>query len=208
MRICLITFSFALLASMGAADVKLTPVERVLAIQSKAFNGVSQNRLQRLLQGSPRAAEFLQDKAWLEQQPLASGDKNWACLAEAIYFEARGESIKGQFAVAEVILNRADSPRFPDSACGVITQGGERRHACQFSYNCDGLAEHIREPVAYAVAGKISRLMLDGAPRYITKGATYYHSRAVNPGWAKKFQKTFTVGSHHFYRENTQLSKK
>ena len=129
-------------------------------------------------------------------------------MTEAIYFEARGESIKGQFAVAEVILNRADSSSFPATVCGVITQGGERRHACQFSYNCDGREEYIEELDAYDRIGKIARLMLDGAPRTITKGATYYHARSVNPRWARHFFKTASVGSHYFYSAKMRLTAK
>ena len=80
--------------------------------------------------------------------PVAKGGKEWACLTEALYFEARGETVKGQFAVAEVILNRVSSPSFPDTICGVINQGTGRKFACQFTYTCDGRAEVIREPKA------------------------------------------------------------
>ncbi|MDZ4094139.1 MAG: cell wall hydrolase, partial [Paracoccaceae bacterium] len=62
------------------------------------------------------------DPAWLAAQPVASGDAEWQCLAQALYFEARGETLKGQFAVAEVILNRKDSGRYPTTVCGVVNQ--------------------------------------------------------------------------------------
>mgnify|MGYP001803931275 CR=1 FL=1 len=62
-------------------------------------------------------------RAWVDSQPRAAGDAQWRCLAEALYFEARGETVKGQFAVAEVILNRVQSARFPSSLCGVIHLG-------------------------------------------------------------------------------------
>jgi len=137
----------------------------------------------------------------------ASGGAQWKCLSEALYFEARGETLKGQFAVAEVILNRKDSRSFPNTTCGVVNQGvGNGKYACQFSYKCDGLSEKVTEPAAYRQVGKVARLMLDGEARILTKGATYYHSTAVNPAWARKFTNTAKIGVHIFYRDNRQFS--
>lgn len=138
---------------------------------------------------------------WLGTLPAPTGGSEWQCLAEALYFEARGESVKGQFAVAEVILNRRDSSRYPSTICGVVKQGSERRHACQFSYACDGRAERIGEPAAYDRVSKIARIMLDGAPRSLTGGATHFHTTAVRPNWARKFPKTAHIGAHLFYRQ-------
>jgi spore germination cell wall hydrolase CwlJ-like protein len=139
------------------------------------------------------------DAAWLASQPAPTGDAEWQCLTTALYFEARGESLKGQFAVAEVILNRADSPRFPGSVCGVVNQGG--RKGCQFSYVCDGHKDVMRERGAIDRAGRIARVMLDGAPRALTEGATYFHSTGVRPGWAHRFPRTAAIGAHLFYRQ-------
>ncbi len=144
----------------------------------------------------------------LDAMPTASGGAEWQCLAEALYFEARGENLAGQLAVAEVILNRADSNTFPDSICGVVGQGAHRKNACQFSYNCDGKAETISEPLAYERAGKLARMMVDGRARVLTGGAVYYHSDAVNPRWAKKMQKTAIIGDHIFYREQMSVASK
>lgn len=135
----------------------------------------------------------------IDALPVATGGAAWSCLAEALYFEARGESVKGQFAVAEVILNRVASSRFPNTVCGVIRQGTGRKYACQFTYTCDGIPERINEPLAYERVGKIARIMLDGAPRALTNGATYYHTTAVNPRWARKFRRTVQMGVHLFY---------
>ena len=71
-----------------------------------------------------------------------------------------------------------------------------------------GREEYIEEAVAYERIGKIARLMLDGGPRTITKGATYYHTRSVNPRWAKHFFKTASVGSHYFYSSKMQLTER
>ena len=80
----------------------------------------------------------------LLKMPNVSGDSEFKCMTEALYFEARGENVRGIFAVAEVIKNRRDSKKFPNTICDVINQGSHRRNACQFSYMCDGLKETIR----------------------------------------------------------------
>lgn len=142
--------------------------------------------------------EYTED--FLAELPEPTGEEEWQCLSEALYFEARGESVQGQFAVAEVILNRVSSSAFPDSVCGVVNQGTGRKYQCQFTYTCDGHAEDVHEPQAYTRVGKIARLMLDGAPRVLTDGATHYHTRAVSPSWAKSFSRTAQIGVHYFYR--------
>lgn len=135
---------------------------------------------------------------WLMAQPEPTGDAQWECLKQAIYFEARGERLEGQIAVAEVILNRADSPLYPRTVCGVVKQRGGG--GCQFSYVCDGRTK-MREKGAAALAGRIARAMLDGAPRVLTDGATHFHTRGVKPSWSKRFAKTASIGSHLFYRQ-------
>lgn len=138
---------------------------------------------------------------YLAVLPAPSGGDEWACLSEALYFEARGEKIKGIFGVAEVILNRVDDRRYPDSVCGVINQGTGERYRCQFTYTCDGRPETIRDIAAYEKVGKVARIMLNGAPRTLTNGATHYHTKSVNPRWSNIFPRTTTIGYHHFYRE-------
>ncbi len=148
----------------------------------------------------PAVKHITYSREWLAKQPAGSGGAEWKCLTEALYFEARGESVKGQFAVAEVILNRVKSRRFPNSVCGVINQGSNKLHKCQFSYNCDGKSETMHETAAYRRVGKIARILLDGAPRNLVLGATYYHSKSVRPKWARVFTRTATIGEHYFYR--------
>ena len=174
--------------------------------------GLSQGRLAALATGpkakkgaKAKAAAAAQpvliryDEAFVDAQPAPKGDAEWQCLKTALYFEARGETMKGQFAVAEVILNRVDSPKYPKTVCGVVNQGGRR--ACQFSYACDGIKDVMREKGAADRAGRIARLMLDGAPRGLTEGATHFHTRAVCPGWAHRFPRTAAIGAHLFYRQ-------
>jgi len=142
------------------------------------------------------------DNAFLASQPTASGGEQWRCLAEALYFEARGETVRGMFAVGEVIMNRVDSARFPSTLCGVIHQGTGRKYACQFTYTCDGNPEVIHEQGAWERVGKVARLLVDGAPRQLTSGATYYHTHSVNPRWARVFDRTASIGSHYFYSQS------
>jgi spore germination cell wall hydrolase CwlJ-like protein len=135
---------------------------------------------------------------WLMAQPDPTGDAQWECLTQALYFEARGEGLEGQIAVAEVILNRVDSPLYPRTVCSVVKQRGGG--GCQFSYVCDGRTR-MREADAADRAGRIARAMLDGAPRLLTDGATHFHTRGVRPSWSKRFARTASIGSHLFYRQ-------
>jgi hypothetical protein len=138
-------------------------------------------------------------EVWLSAQPAPEGDAEWQCLTEALYFESRGESLEGQVAVAEVILNRVDSPLYPRTVCGVVKQRGGG--GCQFSYVCGGRTHRMYERDAADLAGRIARAMLDGAPRLLTDGATHFHARNVRPGWSKRFAHTTSIGAHVFYRQ-------
>lgn len=153
-------------------------------------------------QENEKAVKFEYSKSWLATQNTASGDEQWACLSEALYFEARGESVKGQFAVAEVILNRVESSKYPNSVCGVINQGTGKKYQCQFTYTCDGKKELFNEVSAQKNTQKIAAALLTGVvPRSLTKGATHYHTKAVNPSWARKFPRVAAIGAHYFYRQ-------
>lgn len=189
------------LAEQGTKALHLISAER------NALGAVGEVHLGRLMGLAPEIDEGLYSNKWVESRPEADGDAQWRCLTEALYFEARGETLRGQFAVAEVILNRVDSPRFPGSVCGVVKQGTGRLHACQFSYTCDGLPEHVAEPAAWSRAGKIAAAMLDDAARPLTHGATFYHTNAVRPYWARAFRKTAEIGVHLFYRRQLQTAQ-
>ena len=92
--------------------------------------------------------------------PVPKSSKQMSCLAEALYFEARGEPITGQLAVGEVILNRVEDSRYPSSICKVINQGTGRRFACQFTYTCDGKLETVHERKAYEMALKLAKILI------------------------------------------------
>ena len=156
----------------------------------------------------PKGSQVRYSGRWLRSLAKPTGGKQWACLSEAIYFEARGEPVEGQFAVAEVILNRVDSPKFPNSICKVVRQGTGRKHACQFSYNCDGKLEYIANGSAYDQAKRVARVSMDRKTRPLTKGATFYHATFVSPSWARSFQHVATIGVHNFYKPVRRVAEK
>ena len=129
------------------------------------------------------------------------------CLARAIYFEARGESGKGQLAVGRVILNRVASEAYPDTICDVVYQGSHKRDACQFSFACDGEPDVAKETKAWNQAMGHARELIACDPPCQEEPewqgplwtSTHYHADYVNPRWAKKLTHTGTVGRHIFY---------
>lgn len=121
------------------------------------------------------------------------------CLAKAIYFEARGEAVRGQIAVAQVIMNRVFSPFYPNDVCGVVNQRNSR--GCQFSYTCDGIPEVVTEATAWTRAKRIAHDMLIGKlwmPE-VAK-ATHYHAYWVYPDWVSEMKRISRLGVHTFYR--------
>ena len=131
----------------------------------------------------------------------ASRAKSEKCLAEAIYFESRGEAVRGQMAVAQVILNRVFSGKYPNTVCGVVYQNAHRRLHCQFTFACDGIPDIVREPDMWERAKTIAAEMLDGKLWLPEVGkATHYHAYWVHPGWVREMTKMHKLGVHTFYR--------
>jgi hypothetical protein len=130
-----------------------------------------------------------------------SRPKSEKCLADAIYFEARGEHVRGQMAVAQVVLNRAFSGKYPSTVCGVVYQNAHRHLACQFTFACDGIPDVVREPDMWERAKTIAAEMLDGKLWLPEVGkATHYHAYWVRPGWVREMTKMHKLGVHTFYR--------
>lgn len=123
------------------------------------------------------------------------------CLATAVYFEARGESYRGQAAVAQVVLNRVRHSVYPSTICGVVYQNASWRNRCQFSFACDGIPERVTERQAWATAEEIADKVSDGA-LYIPEvgNATHYHATYVYPHWAPRLVRMTKIGLHIFYR--------
>jgi hypothetical protein len=131
----------------------------------------------------------------------SSRAKSEKCLAEAVYFEARGEAVRGQIAVAQVVLNRAFSGKYPENVCGVVYQNKHRHLACQFTFACDNVKDVIREPDMWERAKKIAKAMLDGRlwlPE--VDKSTHYHAYWVRPSWVSEMKKMYKTGVHTFYR--------
>jgi spore germination cell wall hydrolase CwlJ-like protein len=123
------------------------------------------------------------------------------CLTEAIYFEARGEPVRGQIAVAQVVMNRVFSGYYPNTVCGVVYQNANRHLACQFTFACDGIPEVVREPDAWDRARKIAAETLDGQLWLPEVGkATHYHAYWVHPSWVHEMTRMYRLGVHTFYR--------
>jgi hypothetical protein len=129
---------------------------------------------------------------------LAKAEK---CLANAVYFEARGESVRGQIAVAQVVMNRVFSPFYPNDVCGVVYQNTNRHLGCQFTFACDGIPDVVSEPDAWARAQRIAHDMLGGKlwMPAVAK-ATHYHAYWVHPDWVNEMKKIYKLGVHAFYR--------
>jgi spore germination cell wall hydrolase CwlJ-like protein len=127
--------------------------------------------------------------------------KSEKCLTEAVYFEARGEAVRGQIAVAQVVMNRAFSGFYPNTVCGVVYQNKHHHLACQFTFACDNVADVVREPDMWDRAKKIAKAMLDGQLWLPEVGkSTHYHAYWVRPSWVSEMKKMYKFGVHTFYR--------
>lgn len=121
------------------------------------------------------------------------------CMAKNLYHEARGERAVAVIAVGKVVMNRVDSKRFPNTVCGVVRQGGERRHKCQFSWRCDGRSDKIRDARAWKKMLLLAEMALNERTGDPTNGATFYHTTTVDPYWNKDMQRKVQLGHHIFY---------
>ena len=123
--------------------------------------------------------------------------KDVNCMAEAVYFESKNEPIKGQKAVAHVILNRTKNPKFPSTICKVINQKNDS--GCQFSYKCENKSLRPKNLEDYETAKEVATEVLSGE-NDITRGAIYFHNNTVKPAWAKLSKLTTIIGNHKFYK--------
>lgn len=130
------------------------------------------------------------------KEPL---DDAITCLSRTIYWEARSDGTAGMEAIANVVMNRLGHEGFPNTICGVVTQGREQK-TCQFSWWCDGRLDDAEEDEPYAIAKEIARKALNQQLKDRTGGALYYHHRNVPPNWSVEYIKTVEVGKHVFYK--------
>jgi spore germination cell wall hydrolase CwlJ-like protein len=131
----------------------------------------------------------------------ADFDRAIDCLAATIYYEAGAETISGQMAVVQVVLNRVRHPAYPKTVCGVVFQGQERRTGCQFSYTCDGsIARRRPSAEAWARHRGLAQAMLKGLVYPPVGLATHYHTDWVLPAWSARLDKVRVEGTHLFFR--------
>ncbi|TBY75439.1 cell wall hydrolase [Rhizobium leguminosarum] len=143
------------------------------------------------------------DHAWAASvlAPSVFSAQEQQCLASGIYFEARGESVKGQAAVAQVILNRVRNPSYPKTICGVVYQNEDWRNRCQFSFACDSIKDRVNSEYHWRVARDVAMAVTSGKIWLPQVGsATHYHAVYVRPKWAKTMEKVGRIGLHVFYR--------
>lgn len=129
------------------------------------------------------------------------------CLAEAIYYEARGESVVGQLAVAEVVVNRVRSKHYPDTFCDVVYEGSYRSTGCQFTFTCDGSLRHRPYGAAWRQANVVAGGVVAGFARPMTHSATHYHTNEVDPYWSASLIETTRIGAHVFYRFPNRIER-
>ena len=136
-----------------------------------------------------------------EEQP-----EMW-CMAQNIYYESRGSNRADRIAVADVVMNRVNDVRYPNTVCGVVRQGKKnadgsmKRNACQFSWYCDGKSDWPKDEDAWIDAQLIAYNLIEyQRGRGLTEGATHYHANYVNPKWARDLQLVGRIGVHIFYR--------
>jgi len=161
-----------------------------------------------ILAEKPAAGRFvpqigLADHAWaataLPADVFSASEQH--CLASGIYFESRGESVKGQAAVAQVILNRVRNPAYPKTICGVVYQNENWRNRCQFSFACDRIRDRVNSEQHWKVATEVAMAVTAGKIWLDEVGsATHYHAIYVRPTWARSMEKVGRIGLHLFYR--------
>lgn len=136
------------------------------------------------------------------------------CLALNIYHESRSDNLAGQFAVADVVLNRVNDSRYPNTICEVIKQGpiskwwkeekGKEvpvRHKCQFSWWCDGKSDEPTQLLSWLKAQEVAyHIVMNNQFRGVTEGATHYHATYVNPSWNRSMVLIGRIGEHIFYK--------
>ncbi|MEO1701140.1 MAG: cell wall hydrolase [Pseudomonadota bacterium] len=161
-----------------------------------------------LKEEKPTAGRFVpntrkNDYSWAANPlpPHVFSQKEQKCLAEGIYFEARGEVKLGQAAVAQVILNRVRNPTFPNTICGVVYHNDHWRNRCQFSFACDGMRDRITSPYHWKLAKEIGMAVTAGKIWLDDVGSsTHYHATYVSPRWARAMERVSKIGLHIFYR--------
>jgi len=132
--------------------------------------------------------------------------RNIKCLAMNVYHEARGEPARGQYAVAVVTMNRANSARYPDDVCHVVYQKGwsskHRRYVAAFSWTLDKVSDIPEESLAWKKAIDVAKTIYqeEDSDKAKVKDAMFYHADYIKPRWASQKSRITKIGRHIFYK--------
>lgn len=177
---------------------EITPSEATLRAAIDPDGGETIVRKGEVVPGDGHALRSPAERLGLYGGERAKAEK---CLADAVYFESRGEPLRGQIAVAQVVMNRVFSGYYPTDVCGVVYQNAHRHLSCQFTFACDGIKDKITEPDAWERAQRVATETLDGKHWLSDVGkATHYHAYWVRPWWVRTMHKLDKIGVHTFYR--------
>ena len=182
-------------AAPADPDIKLSALDPKQAVEDKGGESIAPKGE---VTGEGKRPMSPAERLNLEGKDRVKAEK---CLADAVYFESRGEPVRGQIAVAQVVMNRVFSGYYPRSVCGTVYQNKHRRLACQFTFACDGIPDVVTEPNAWVRATRIARDVLDGKywlPE--VDRATHYHAYWVRPSWVREMKRLYKFGVHTFYR--------
>jgi spore germination cell wall hydrolase CwlJ-like protein len=153
-------------------------------------------------------SKYVEDDFRPTAQKVELANDEMLCLTQAIYHEARGETENGQMAVANVIVNRAMSRKFPSTICGVVFQNADQgKFRCQFTFACDGRSDMGTERRAWNRASHLAEVAFrefqhGKRPEIVPNSTLYYHTTAVRPNWSNTFNRVAAIGSHVFYAVN------
>ena len=184
-------FYFIEAAPRLSYDVEAAPAA---LFDTTGMGGKGDTALGAVREAGPSARGFLSAGSGIDKARALQ------CLATAIYYEAASESLDGQRAVAQVVLNRVAHPSYPNSVCGVVYQGSERKTGCQFSFTCDGSLRRTPSLAGMARARMIASDALAGAVFAPVGLATHYHTIWIYPYWAPSLAHIGTIGAHRFYK--------
>jgi len=184
------------MASLGAADsAALGAIDQVVPMAVQPMMPTGQLAYAR--ETEPATGDSLS----IDKYGQKVSQKDVWCMATAVYFEARGESYRGQVAVGQVVMNRLAHPIYPKDICAVVYQNQQMRNACQFSFACDGIPETITDQASWKQANEIAVGVINGSLYLPEVGkATHYHATYVYPDWAPRLKRVTKIGHHIFYQ--------
>jgi spore germination cell wall hydrolase CwlJ-like protein len=182
----------------SAAEIDASGPDAVIRLDLNATAGVVKLEDAAAASGQPAVMQIGDPADFLGASADAADPLT--CLAEAVYYEARSETLAGQRAVAQVVINRTHSGLFPSSVCGVVYQRTHAYSGCQFTFVCDGSMDRAPEARSWDVAQGVAKAALAGFVDKPLEQAMHYHADYVMPYWASTIPRIRQIGRHVFYR--------